>query len=89
MKSEQMIASDTVYHWISETFEVDIQDKEAVRAALVGNIDLFKDYCTFCNSSGRQPKTINSFHSMLKSIYRVDQRRSMRGGAHVYIAVEL
>lgn len=93
MKSEQMVASDTVYHWISETYVPDVMDKDAVRDALIGNIGLYKDYCSFCSMSGRQPKSITAFHSMLKSIYRVGMKRTTQpaqyGDAkeHVYRAV--
>ncbi len=88
MKSEQMAAQDTVLDWLSTDLDLDIQDKEQVRFALIGRADLYYTYKRFCKDTGRQDKTMKSFHSMLKTMYGIGQHRSMKDGAHVYIAVD-
>ena len=89
MKSEQMAAQDTVLDWLSTDLELDIQDKQSVKDALVDQVELYKTYSRFCSDTGRQAKSMRQFHATLKSMFGITQRRSMRDGAHVYIAADL
>ena len=89
MKSEQMAAQDTVLDWLSTELELDIQDKESVRDALVDKASLYGTYCRFCSETGRQFKSMKQFHATLKAMFNIGQRRTMSGGEHVYIAVRV
>lgn len=89
MKSEQMAAQDTVLDWMSTDLELDIQDKEAVRDALIDKAELYRTYCRFCSDTGRQSKSMKQFHATLKAMFGIGQRRTMSGGEHVYISVRI
>lgn len=88
MKSEQMAAQDTILDWLSTELELDIQDKQMIQDKLVGVASLFETYSRFCRATGRQPKSMKSFHSSLKTMFSIGQRRSMKGGEHIYIAIK-
>ena len=88
MKSEQMAAQDTMLDWLSTDLELDIQNKEEVRQALIDRAELYLTYSRFCRDTGRQPKSMKLFHASLKTQFGIGQRRSTRDGTHIYIATE-
>ena len=88
MKSEQMAAQDTLLDWLSTDLELDIQNKDEVRKALIGRAELFYTYSRFCRDTGRLPKSMKAFHSSLKTQFGIGQRRSTKDGVHIYIATD-